>query len=390
MTFIPSIQALIGPHAAQSSGQQQCAVDWTNNSAFINGGGIGPYLCSVGLLTGNEQAFALCSSFGGGALFVDNFPVGLDDQGRIYINGFHVGLIQIEPLTLTELANAAGVPNFDWVQGTISCVPFSGKSYMLSSAQGTTNTFNYYAVSDEVTYSFGYSSSNYLNYSAATCAGALGSGLGYLVSGPLLTGETQFLRLFSVDCNAKTTGLVGTILPAAVDAAWTEIYQQGICLDQTDGHLLMAVQGQSGASQEWYIVKVDEATAAVIWVSPVPGRGGGPQMAFSRIANQRYCHIANGTGGNGVFTTIDTSDGSSTSFTLNGLLVYGPQCYSDALGAIVCNLAYTAGGTAPIQRNSTPASYLGWSLIYVAPGPSPPPGAGRRFIAEIGPIRVLN
>ncbi len=395
MPTIPSIQALIGPHTQQSSGNVQCGVDWVRNNAFIIGNQSGTnYISSVGLLSGTEQAFQTMASFtpnGQGSP-----PVGVDGNGDVYIpwGGLHGGgLLQLDGTTLAEITfGGADLPDpAGWliVGGTLSNVISGSAQFMVATQQGGLFSFlRNTVVFNEVTFSG--TSQNYGNAFAYTCPGKTGTNFGFTLAGPTAAGDTQTLVLSVVFCSSGGTTItpIITLVPTDIDPAWTQIYPKGLCVDQTDGNIIISCKGQNGATHPGYLAKLDASTGAVLWTHALPNTSsiGGKQLAFSNITNQRFCYV---TDGPPKVTTVNTADGSSSSYTagLAGLTVFGQQAFNDAIGAIICNVTFAVTAGSPTQLNATPNSFTGWSILYVAAPPAPPPG-NRRFLSQCGPVRT--
>ncbi len=407
MAFATEIQALIGTHVHQSSGDPSCGVDWTNENVYIigNAAAFVNYVSSVGLTTGIEQAFAASSSYSVpvGGQKPSAAPIGVDADGNAYLcwfGGNGGGLIKIDGTTLTQIAVggtiAAPPSGFVTLNGNVANILVSGTNYILFSGEGGGfAALRWMVAYDEVTYagtSLQYDLSN-TSCGAVNCAGKDGSGFGFVVSGPLNTTDTQHSIIYKADFNGPITiASLITFVPSDIDAAWTQIFTDGVCVDQTDGNIMVWYRGQTGATNQSYIVKVDIGTGAIVWQTAVPRLTGlaNTTQQFSRsvISHERICII---TPSPNTLFTINTSTGSITDTQTSGLAglnITGQQCFNDDRGCIVCNVGFTNTTGSPTRLNSTPTSYTGWSVLYVAPLPPPPtPPTKRRFLAECGPVR---
>ncbi len=412
MPFATSIQALIGPHTAQSSSNTQCGVDWVRNNVYIiglNPSFAGPYLSSVNMLTGVEQAWEDTTTYHQSP---GQPPVGVDANGDVYlsyslINGG--GLIQIDPTTLVQNTfGGTGASPPDGFPGILQCglnnIPVSGTQFMLVSAiGGAFADLRYTIVYDEVTFAgraeqFG---PGIANSRAINCAGKSGSGLGFVAAGPSGSGDLQTVVLSKVSCATGGGWVIGdwptqntnitistlvTLVPTDIDAGWTEIYPVGIITDQTDGNPMLMLQ--PAANVAGYLVKFDKSSGAIIWQATMPGPLAiyNNSLSFSIVTTQRLYLLFPTPN---TVLTVNTNDGSLSSYSTNlaGLIVYGYQSSNDIRGGILCNVSYTEGAGSPTKLNSTPASFTGWSMLYVAPAPAPPPG-NRRFLSQQGPVRT--
>lgn len=393
MTFPTSIQALIGAHTAQSAGYIQCAVDWSRKNVYITSTvSAVNYLSSVGLLTGIEQVFAL-RSFYTVPMFgsvVPN-PIGVDANGRPYLcweglNGG--GLVQINGTTLAQLAaggNTSDPPGgFQISNGALSCPANGSTQFMLGTSIGGNLTgTRSLVVWNETTFAGRYQTFGgaLVDSIAVNCAGLPGTGTGYVAAGPEGPSDAQTLFVSVVQANPGGGWVIGdwptqnssvtvtalvTLIPTDINGSWTQIYAHGICVDQTDGNILLWVRSQNSANSA--IVKLNAVTGAIIWNRPITNGGSAVnrQFSFSNITHQRLAVL---TTSPNTLSVIDTSDGSVTSYTtdLAGLVLYGPQSYNDSLGGVLCVVGRTLDPGGPTSLNSTPDDFTGWAMLYVQP-----------------------
>jgi hypothetical protein len=407
MTFATEIQSLVGAHTSTLASNDQCAVDWARDRVFIAGqilSGLGPYISRVGLLTGLEEAWSLSSTYTSGAVP----PIGIDANGDFYLGkgGLYGGGIAKGNGNTLALVGS----------GTYSTGYFGNSSFAnvtVGSSQFILDTNNNGSIVGELIVTLNMSEQLAALWpigagSGLVCAGKSGSHKGYLVNTPSAGAS---LTISVINCSVIGMTTLGTIDPTDIDAGWTTIGCKGVCCDLTDGNLLLMVYGQSGASQRNYLIKVDTTDASVTWTSAVPDSGGtenraggGKMMAQSRIQHQKFCILTASHFGSPpvTLTEIDTSDGSSTSFTtgLAGLAGIGFQAFDDTIGGIVCNVTYTEGADSPTSIGSTPSSFSGWAVLYVteefAPPSPPEPVPGSDIVTPyvppiiIPPVRQLR
>ncbi len=420
MTFATSIQSLIGDHTwAGGAGSGQCAPNWSTGSSYFYGPASGSgiaYVSIVDLFTGIEGVYIPSSSFTHPtpAFTTDASPICIDSQNNVYttwvsLNGG--GLIQCDGTTLaqTDVGGGLGTPpdGFQLLAGSLCSISVGSTEFILGLGQGGAG-FRDVVAYDQVTFAGRYETYGNGNAYGACCAGKIGSGLGFVITGQHVPSDTQEMVIYSMEFTPGGGWVIGdwptqnanitfdtlvTFVPTDIDGTWTDIYQNGICVDQSDGHLLVWCNGGLGTSA--YIVKVNHLTGAIIWTSAIPNQVGGGayqnrQFQFSSITNNRLCVLTSATGN--VVTIINTVDGSSTNYTtgLQGIDNLGyPQCYCDQLGAILlAGTHFNISGAPdhPALLNSTPAAFVGFSLLYVAPIPP----RARRFLSESGPIRIID
>ncbi len=410
MTFPTSIQSLVGTHVAVPG---QIVPDWPRNTAFIYGSITGTfYLSSVGILTGLEQAFINTASYTTPGSVTGAAPICVDSSGNPYTTWFSGrggGLIKSDKTTLAQLATGggAGSPPDGWflVGGSLSNIPVSGTDFFVALQEGSGGSIIRGVVAyNGVTFAGRYEIYGTGNDVATCCAGKTGSNLAFVVAAPHAGTDPQTMFVYKMSFtpggtwtiadwptqnSLVTFATLATLVPIDIDAGWTEIFQWGICVDQTDGNPM--VWCYTSNTVAGYIVKLDQSTGAIIWKCPVPAlhfsASSNQQFGFSRVNNQTLCII---TASPTTITTINTSDGSSTSYTSNlagFTIVYGQQCFDSASGGIILRTTFSATTGSPTLLNSTASSFTAWAMLYVAPVP-PAPTNPRRFLSESGPIRL--
>lgn len=167
---------------------------------------------------------------------------------------------------------------------------------------------------------------------------------------------TQAISLYLVklvDLGGFT--LVATVAPAAIASDWGHIDAvYGIAIDQTDSNPLFFAQNLTDSvTHTAYLVKLDGATADVLWTCPAPnGTVPSPgDMQQALITKQRFYFLAS----NQQTVVIDTSDGSILELQAASALTLSPnhpsQVSEDVTGSI-----YVMGGWA---ESSTHPNYYG-------------------------------
>lgn len=371
MPFTTTIQLLFGAHTG--GGGSSCTVDWVRQNAWISG--TGSYISGINIISGLEVAYGLVPAQ------CNSAPLGLDAIGDLYLTngGLHSGgQTQLDGTTVAQISTTT-YPNGDFGGGGFCNVPHQTSQYMLDTGVGggffgeleainvTLNTANLFNQEWPV------SSSN-----TKLCPGSAGSDYGWMVC----TGANTSITLCKVQVYpTQVVTQIGTIHPSAVDASWTTIGCDGVCLDSTDGNPILSVTG-SGSSTPSYIIKLDKSSAAILWsvamvvASPVTSDWGN-----TSILSQRLYIAAEGSFGSPPPTcyTINTSNGSLSTFTTGMATVGGLSQFSnDTLGCICMFTGYTEGANTPLPLNSTPSSWVAnWAILYVAPGITPPVTTGK-------------
>lgn len=395
-----SIQALIGTNTCSLASNLLCAVDWTRNKVFVQGTppslGAGT-LARLNLLDGTEEAFSLLSAYSSTA----QNGIGVDGNGNVYLPGgslYAGGIVQINGTTFSQMATGAYSTTF-FGGSTMANVIAGSTQYIIDANSNG-------GVSGQIMVSHNATQDMHTTWPIAAgkvfvCAGQAGSNSGFMVHAPS-SGGAQ-LNLYEVDCSGTPalSSSLGTVVPHDVDAAWSSIGCNGICIDETDGNILAVVYGQSAATQRSYVVKLDASNADVLWSVAVPGAGansiagGGYMMSQSRIRNEKFSLLVGSNFSADVTVLeVNTNTGTTTATYTAGLdgitpVSQTPQAFDDTLSAFVCNVSATGlgGADSPAPLNSTPASFSGWSVLYVG-APAPAAGTDDGWFDVIKPIRV--
>lgn len=400
MTFPTSIQALLGANTPDNSSNTQSVPNWSSMVGYIYGPN--PSTSAIFLATQNMNSGAELSAVSAGTFMGGNapggWPLGFDTAGNLYIANIFQQIAQINSSTLVQIQQ--GAVGFSAAQGAMAGLQATdGTKWILVLGEGGQSSFEKH-VCLSVTALAGWTPGIVVwgNRTAVCCAGPAASGLGWVCVGPQNTGDTEVLDLHKVNVNTgvQANTVVGHVNPTDIDAGWTEIYVNGICLDQTDGNLIVALQGQAAATNLDYLAKLSKTDASVSWKTAMPNASflasSMKMMQYSVVQNSRFYYFNNQGSPGGEVTVVNTSTGAIvdqyTTGVANLLLHSGGFASNDNLGAVLANFGMSGAG-GPVLRNSTPAAFGGWALLYVASGPLfPPASAGRKFLAELGPVRV--
>ena len=177
------------------------------------------------------------------------------------------------------------------------------------------------------------------------------------------------------DWPTPNPGITSTIIEAYVGSDFDSkpgatIYSlSGPAYDQTDGNVLVQVVISNGNNAN-YIAKLNTATGAVMWTTPVPNPNGFDvaAVAKSRIATGYYLYWAVGEDDSGTCYLIATSDGSATTQTFTGAIVLEQQVSDDLLGCIIGNSSWdTAGGPLTLLNETADSGGSLGAVYFVTP-----------------------
>lgn len=389
MTFKTSVQGFITAHTANNSAI--ACVDWVRKNVYIVGE-FEAQLSRFSIVTGGELQSVALSTFG---TEIVAQPIGMDPQAQLYMTqpgGNNGGLLQLNGPTLGYVGQwgtgsaFSNLPDGIPESGDITCINGPGFEFTLCQGLGGISSHTYSVMTNNVFAGVNLAWQSGTDYSVG-CPGKPGSGTFYMLQGPGSSGDTQLLNLVSVVCAPSlwvpadwpgqnggiVSTLIGTIGPTAIDGAWTQIYARGHFCDQTDGNIIARLQGQSGAANQCYIVKIKASDASIMWKVPFAGMvDAGQMMKYSRCLRGQFSYYQQASPA--TVYIIDTADGSFTSYTtgLSGLGGTG-QCYDDTSGAIIMQGSYTnEGSDSPIPLNGTPNFSNQWMALYVTMAIPPP------------------
>lgn len=170
---------------------------------------------------------------------------------------------------------------------------------------------------------------------------------------------------------------IGSITPANIDATWSHfIFAAGLAVDQTDGNPIIQVGTDDAVTNKQYLVKLNKATAAVIWALPITSND-----AFADF-DMRQCNITrqimyyfSGT----TLYTINTATGAATTATIGSPSITGAQFSEDVSGSIFYFGSWSETTTHPNYLgdymgnggNHAPSNI--WFRFFPGPTITPPP-----------------
>lgn len=155
--------------------------------------------------------------------------------------------------------------------------------------------------------------------------------------------------------NSPTFTRTGQITATAIDGTWTNIDGVvGPIFDETDGNLFLGVSTTDAVATQSYIIKINPATAAIVWKTASASIGIG-----SSLSKVQYGTLTWMDGNHTVYSI--TTAGVLTTVSLTGCSQLGISALAvsdDYDGALFVKLSsYTSGGGAPVPLNNTPASF---------------------------------
>lgn len=368
MTFATSIQRLSG---ANVLGGGHLAVDWVNTRAW-NLGNTG--ISRINILSGDQDAFGLYTAYGDGTtwIFMGNFyTIGTDANGNVYTSGAQLnndGIVSIDGNTLVLLTSNP-YPELYNSGGNYANLPYGGFQFILDATPG--GPFGFQRRISVVKDGIGIDHASWPNSADAQNAivgtGKAGTNYGYIVVSENAAPQRAVINKIVVS-PAVTSTTINILLPANVDAAWATIQVLGMCMDQGDGNPILYA-ASPGATVKAYAVKIDKDAGTVIWKVPLPNVSTITGMWNQSTIDHSLLYIL--TGAPNTITTIDTTDGSYSTYTSNlaGVIAFSiGQTSSDTLGAIVINCDFSETTGSPTRLNSTPSSFpQDWAVLYVAP-----------------------
>lgn len=169
-----------------------------------------------------------------------------------------------------------------------------------------------------------------------------------------------------------SSATVGTIVASAIDPTWTAFSAFGIGYDAVDGNVLIDVRHTAGVAIPRYIIKVDSATAAVIWAAPNLSAVG---AVDEFLPNYRVAAGSLTVRASTASNVINAATGGVTSTALGGVLApdgISPAASTagdDVSGLMLLDTQFTEGANSPTPVAGTPASFTGWAIMGVPPPP---------------------
>jgi len=178
--------------------------------------------------------------------------------------------------------------------------------------------------------------------------GAIGTptanGTAYALGIPSDTTAALGLYKISVGTGAlsATRTKIGTIAVAAIDATWTHINAAyGITYDQTDGNLIISVQTSDVVTNQFYLVKVNAVTAAVMWQYALNAAPTGPMSRNLVTTGTLYMMSSVDT-----LNIINTATGVGTAAVVS-ILGMGGDISEDAAGSVIAVGGWAESATHP-------------------------------------------
>lgn len=389
MSFSTAIQSLTGAHSEVGG----VGVDWLLARVYEPGGA---WLARYGLLSGLEEAFVSTGAIG----MPSGSPAWTTSAGNVLVNGgasaaFNGGMQVLDPALARISAGAFSGGSYGG--GDYASVLVGSQQYYITTGTGApvggTHSLVICRDTTQIYRDDWPAGAN----GGALCSGVDGSNVVFSFTGPTLSqGGTQQITVQEYTCGlviSKRT--LVNFTPTAIDAAWTQIYFGGGCVDQTDGNILLFLGGQSGATALNYLLKISAVNGSVVWKSTVnsTSRRSGVMMSRSSVKHGKFGYVSSDSPK--TITVVDTSNGSSVTQTtgLDGLgLMIADGAFNDSLGCVVGWYDYSNNGAdSPARLNATAGIFNGMGVLYItSPFIPPPVSGGRKFVGLLGPVRTMT
>lgn len=196
-------------------------------------------------------------------------------------------------------------------------------------------------------------------------------------------------NVYTLPNEAVTATTLAVVVPSDIDPAWATMGSiSGPGYDQADGNPIFGIKTSDAVANQYYLVKMDGSTGAILWKVPVVTAG---IVDFLDYQGSLY----NGTlpllyrpitGATSFVLIYDLSDGSVTQQTWNRGLTMDAQIFDPATGGLTGHGGYTQGaGPVPTylgaylaaNGNAIPPNRFSRLYLGVAPAPGPPVTPGR-------------
>lgn len=182
---------------------------------------------------------------------------------------------------------------------------------------------------------------------AFVCEGKRGTGKYYAIGHIGYVNDPTPFSLYSANSNVgfSLTSIV-SISPTDVDATWANFSGvKGPGYDNDDGNLLVVASTLDSVTNPHYLVKVDAATGAILWKTPVSfGTASDFDITRSYLDGNLDYHddVAN------TVVHVDLTDGSTTSTAWNHGISQNGMWYDGSLGQIFMVTFGYAQGAGPV------------------------------------------
>jgi hypothetical protein len=380
--------------------------DYARGRLFGIGPGSGTVGClraySLSLVTQSPSLSVDTSALGRAIQMGPEAPVDIDPVTGNIIGQWYAGTVltpirKIDPVSLTLIAsygitaNLGSFPSGIELAENVICVacgtladPNALVGYALIKESVFSGAVAALRVSDSFTNAGFYQQvvSGSTNNRGQFCRGASGPSGGSIFGSWAFTAPSATIPLYKVTVAPGaelynpaswpttnpyiTKATIGTIAAASVDATWSHLTCASIGYDASDGNVLMIVTTNDSVSNRRYLIKLNAASAAVMWALPVgAGVGSSTNLNFGQYAGGIAPIIDTNTS----VLTVDTSDGSSSALVVGGLTLNGSGYFWDFAGSssglFVWRGTYNQGASAnsPAPVSGTPASFSGPALI---------------------------
>jgi uncharacterized protein YqkB len=153
-----------------------------------------------------------------------------------------------------------------------------------------------------------------------------------------------------------STVRVASVAATAIDATWTNISTIiGPAYDQTDGNIIMFAQTTDSVTNQYYVLKLNAGTGAVMWATAIAAGalpGADATMCTSTIKYGTFSFLVK-VSSTPTLYTVNTSSGAITATTLDSAITVGAFISNDIDGSIISVGTWTSGGSNPAPTSTT-------------------------------------
>ena len=361
-------------------------LDWTNGYVYIaedgsnTSGGVNKFQISSGTFI---QGATCDTIFGNTSDSINSAPKWCGPDGNLYVTGNNY-MHKISP-ALSRIASfpndtsAAPTPTSVTAPSCICAVKAGNSTFLLGAGKNTSGGAAYLWAMDADTMLFAGHAEGLARYGQCIVPGFGGPGWGeaFTLAGLATTADSLNLYRTVVNEGAAawpiaswptvnpniSTLLVGTIMPADIDATWTNCTSlTPMLFDETDGNVIVILVTTDSVTNPRYMVKLSTKDCSLIWqlvLTEAMGSGNSNAWGMSRI---RYNQVVIMEGGSsGVMKFIDTTTGAITyseSVPSCHGWVLGSAAFDDTTGTYLSQNTYDSGTSgAPVQAGSTPGTF---------------------------------